>query len=179
MLSTIVYDKNNEEKFNSIYNRYINLIFYIASGFFNNQQDREDAAFETLSKIVLHLDNLGDDETRTKNFIAVVAKNTCIAMKRKQDKLKVVSFEEITETEVSVNNVVVEIDSKISLENYKKALLKLPQNYYEIIYLKFFEDLSNKEISKLLSISEHTCYQRLHRARKALNKIIKEQMQYE
>ena len=64
--------------------------------------------------------------------------------------------------------------NKISLETYKKALLKLPQNYYEIIYLKFFEELSNSEISKLLGISENTCYQRISRARKALEKVIKE-----
>lgn len=174
MLFVIDFDKAKEVKFNKIYEKYLNLVFYIASGFFDNQYDKEDAVFETFHKVVSHLDDLGEDEKRTKNFIAIVAKNTCITMKNKQDRIKQVSFENVAECEIAIDNVEESFENKTSLETYKKALLKLPQNYYEIIYLKFFEELSNSEISKLLGISENTCYQRLHRARKALEKVIKE-----
>lgn len=174
MLFLIDYTPQMQEKFRRIYNKYLNLMFYIASGFFDNQQDKEDAVFEALYKIVSHLENLDEDEKRIKNFIAIVTKNTCISIKQKQDKIKQVSFENVAESEVTFENIEEDFDNKISLQNYKKALLKLPQNYYEVIYLKFFEELSNKEISKLLGISEQTCYKRLSRARKMLEKVVKE-----
>ncbi len=179
LLLTVTTNEKSEEKFNKIYNEYINLIFYIASGFFDNQQDKEDAVYETFLKIVSNLEHIGDDKKRTKNFVSVVTKNTCITMKNKQCKLKQVSFEDIPEYDAVSGNLQEDFDNKTALEIYKKCLLSLPENYYEIIYLKFYEELSNREIAKLLGISEDTCYQRLHRARGALKTAIKEAMQNE
>ena len=165
-----------EEKFNKIYNEYINMVFYIASGFFENQNDKEDAVFETFSKIFSNLDSLTEDEKRNKNFIAVVAKNTCITIKNKQNKIKQIPLENTKEYETSNLSLEEELEEKEALKVYKNALLKLPTEYYEVIYLRFFEELSVSEIAKIVGVSKQNCYQRIHRARKMLSKLIKEEI---
>ena len=53
-LFTIYFDKETkEEKIVELYEEYINLIYYIVSGFFNSQQDIEDVVYEILQKLIV------------------------------------------------------------------------------------------------------------------------------
>lgn len=56
------------------------------------------------------------------------------------------------------------------------GLRKLPFKYREVIVLKDIDELSVKEIEKILKISENTVKTRLHRARKMLKDIIKDEI---
>jgi len=57
------------------------------------------------------------------------------------------------------------------------SVVKLPQKYRIVIHLFYYEELSVKEISKILSINENTILSRLHRGRKMLKE--KSEGQYE
>lgn len=71
----------------------------------------------------------------------------------------------------SPENIYLEKQSKIKLIN---SIDKLPYKYKTLIYLKYIENLSQKEISCSLKISEALVESRLYAARKKLYKILKE-----
>ncbi len=169
-----------EEKIKSLYQEYIKLMYYIASGFFSCEQDVEDAVYETLHKLIENIDCVDVVKSKkTKAFVSTVATNTCITMKTKQNKTKAFYIEDIGEDNFSIDNIQKEVDGNELFLAYKKALLSLPRHYYEIIYLKFYEDLPLNKISGILSLTNATTYQRYHRAKKILAKYIEKELNNE
>jgi len=57
---------------------------------------------------------------------------------------------------------------KDELENVREAVQKLPAKYREPVVLKYLQEMSTQEISRLLEISENAVQVRLSRARKRL-----------
>ncbi|MFZ5341512.1 MAG: sigma-70 family RNA polymerase sigma factor [Patescibacteria group bacterium] len=60
------------------------------------------------------------------------------------------------------------LDSKSKFENIQSMISKLDETSREILFLKYVEESSNKEISKILGINEEVVRQRLSRAIKKL-----------
>jgi len=54
----------------------------------------------------------------------------------------------------------------------REAIDRLPDNYREIILLCDIEELSTKEVARLLNLSEGAIRVRLHRARQALRALL-------
>ena len=65
------------------------------------------------------------------------------------------------------------------LTNYCNCLEKLTEKQYEILYLRYVNELSLKEIAKILSIKENTAKQRLFSAKQKFRDLIMEDMNYE
>ena len=73
-----------------------------------------------------------------------------------------------------------EIFQKETIESLKENIKKLKPEYQSAIYLADLEDLSYKEISKILDKSLPQVKVLIHRARKALQKIARrEEIPYE
>lgn len=180
-LFTINFDKETkEEKIVELYEEYINLIYYIVSGFFNSQQDIEDVVYEILQKLIVNINSIDIVKSkRTKAFVSTVSTNTCITIKNKKNKEKEVYIEDIGEISISSDSIQDEIDNNEMFLSYKKALLSLPKHYYEIIYLRFYENLPLNKIAKILSLSSDVVYQRFHRAKKMLAKSIEKELENE
>ena len=72
------------------------------------------------------------------------------------------------------------LDDNITRELKEKsevyyAVLKLSKKYRTVIHLFYYEDMSITEIASLLNIKESTIKSQLHRARKKLKEILKEE----
>ncbi len=63
-------------------------------------------------------------------------------------------------------------DNEIDLENVKQALLKLPQMEQDVIIMRFVEELSLKDIAKILNKNEISIRVTQSRAIKKIKKII-------
>ena len=53
-----------------------------------------------------------------------------------------------------------------------EALAELPSKYQQILSLRFFEEFSNQELADVLGCSKNTATVGLHRAIKALEKVL-------
>ena len=72
-------------------------------------------------------------------------------------------------------------DEIIRLEQTKliaDSLGKLNQSYADILTLKYYYELSNIEISKLLNVTEVNVKSRLHRAKQAAKEILIEEVDF-
>ncbi|HEX2866056.1 MAG TPA: RNA polymerase sigma factor [Ignavibacteriales bacterium] len=72
-----------------------------------------------------------------------------------------------------LNDSVFEVNYEINI-SIKDALMKIPSEYSELLYLKEAEGYSYEEISQITETSLDNVAVRLHRAKKMLRKILKD-----
>ncbi|WP_406541530.1 sigma-70 family RNA polymerase sigma factor [Clostridium ljungdahlii] len=76
-------------------------------------------------------------------------------------------------------NVDDKVINKIQHEELLKQVMDMPRKYKEIIILYYYEELSTRDISKVLKIPEGTVRSRLFRARTVLKSNIDGKIEYE
>jgi RNA polymerase sigma-70 factor (ECF subfamily) len=109
-------------------------------------------------KYALH-DALFDSDDHERAWLIRVAINACKDLLKNFFRRRVGSFDELYEEPFYLQEQESEVLS---------AVLKLPENYRNVIYLHYFEGYSAVEIAGVLGRKENTIYTWLDRARKQL-----------
>lgn len=130
-------------------------------------------AFIRLSK---NLDKVDDPKCKkTINYMVTIVKHVSLNMlsqaKRRQNEHLDEEDETIASDELSP------LDYAIKKESYallSDAVNMLSDNYRSIIVLRYFNELSEKEIADILQITENYVSVRLHRAHRQLMKNLQE-----
>lgn len=153
-----------DERFNNIYNTYHKLLLYIAFDYVHNKNDSEDIIQEVFMKLYNYNKNFIDD-IHLKNWLIKVTNNLCIDyLRHNKNKEILVSDEWLNSFDLNEeSDFVKRINDGIEELNIKDK---------EIIILYYYNDLSLKEISDILRISEVSAQKRISRAREKLRKII-------
>lgn len=90
----IIESDEDKSKFEQIYLKYRNLMFYVARKILNNQQDAEDAVHQAFVSIIENLEKISDvDCPKTRSYIVIIVERKAIDLMRKNE--KVVSMESI------------------------------------------------------------------------------------
>lgn len=162
---------NTEEEknhFEQIYLTYRNLMFYVAKRILNDDLLAEDAVHNAFLKIIDHLDKLKDvNSNKTKGFMVIVVENTAknIYNQQKFNKISLDSSEmELAYVQTFEEKVI----DKISVSYLVEKIEHLPDTYRDVLMMRYIYELSYKEISKLLKISEPTVRKRVERAKQKL-----------
>lgn len=160
-----------KSKFEKIYLKYRQAMFYTAKRILQDEQLAEDAVQEAFLRIINNLEKIDDNNChKTKGFIVVVTEHIAIDMYRKRNRMKFVSMDDAefypyvgllgTQQEFEGDNMV------------EKAILSLPVIYQGVLILKFFNEYEDKEIARLLKITQENVRQRLSRGKKKLEEIL-------
>ncbi len=123
-----------------------------------NYHDTEDIFQEIFLKYVLH-DVVFDNDTHEKAWLLRVAINSCKDNLKSFFRKKVSSIEELTVEPSYIDE---------SNREVFDAVLMLPPNYKNVIYLFYYEGYSAVEIAAILHKKENTIYTWLSRAREQL-----------
>ena len=158
-----------------IYGKYVKLMLYVANQVLTGDPYlAEDAVMETLMRLMNHVHELeGIDSPRTKQYILKATKNTAINLLKNQNYGKHLALDEYAEDSWDDKALITEFDSEqLEYEHERgvihKCISKLRTEYAEILILQNEHDYSNKDLAKVLHISEGNAKVRLSRARKAL-----------
>lgn len=136
----------------------------------------EDAVQDTFIKVYQKYHTFNKD-SEEKTWIMRIAINTCKNYMRTSWFKRVktgLDLETISEDEVDVSLLEQEMQKQILQE-----VAELNYKYKEVIVLYYYQELSTKEIAKILGIKEGTVRVRLQRARQKLNVQLKEVRHYE
>ena len=107
-----------------------------------------------------------------KKWITRILVNITInELKKRKKVIHIDNYDVINNNDIFINNKSINIDEKLDLYN---AVDLLKNNYKTIIIMKYFNDLTIKEIGYTLNLSENTVKTNLKRATEALFKILKE-----
>lgn len=168
-----------KNKFEKLYYRYRNLMYYIAFQVLNNERDSEDAVQEAFFRVAKNMDKIGDVESvQTKNFVAIITKREAVKLYDKRKKRGEVlesdlNDEENNQGESFFDRYQAEGSDKI-VNELEYAMNALPYKYASIMTLKYVMGYSGKEISQITGLSETNVRQQLFMGRKKLEEIIRE-----
>jgi len=159
-------------EFIKTYDQYSDKIFrhvYFRTG------DREkafDLMQETFTKTFLYIKG-GAKIENIQAFLYKVANNLMIDEAKKHQKYKLVSLEQLEEDGFMPGvDDSDDIKQKIDAETVLSKLGQIPTQYQQVIVLRYVDELSPKEIARILGESENSVRVKIHRSLKQLRKII-------
>ena len=158
------------DKFEYLYNKYKNLLFYNAQGILRDHMLTEDAVSEAYLRIYKNLHKIDDvDSPRTVSFIVTIARNAALTMvtKNKNESYDLINDDEPDDFDVELNVI-----SEIASSDIYSIVGGLDEDLRNIFVLKFAYDMSNKEIADIFETTDNNIRVKLCRAKKKLAVIL-------
>ena len=146
---------------------YGNRLFSAAVRICGNDKDAEDLVFRTLSHAIAKIGQYGKRCSFFSWLYCILANFHRMDMRRKGFSA-LVFCDEIPEREDPAPNPAECLDFQAEASIVREATARLPEPLREIIVLRYFEDLSLREISALLKLPLTTVKFRLHFAKRKL-----------
>ena len=140
---------------------YGNRLFSAAVSICGNDHDAEDLVFRTLSHAIAKIGQYGKRSSFFSWLYSILANFHRMDMRRKGFN-SLVFNDELPEREDSAPNPAECLDFQMESEIVREATAQLPEPLREIIVLRYFEDLSLREIAALLKLPLTTVKFRLH-----------------
>lgn len=155
--------KGNKEAFIKVIKEHEGTLYRVAKGILRSEEDTEDAIQNTIIKAYEKASTLKNEEYFKTWLIRILINESNLIIRKNK---KLISVEEI-------DNERYHIDSYENID-ITRAIEGLNENLRIVTLLFYYEDISIKEIAKILLIPEGTVRSRLTRARKELYEIMKE-----
>lgn len=160
----------NNESFEEIVIRHKNSIIYFIQRYVKNLDIAEDLAQDVFVYLLINKKNY-KFEYSLKTYLYTIAKSKSLNYIKREKRIVELDENQYEDSE--------ELEEKVfkneKSENLKKAIKKLKIDYQNAIYLADIEQLSYKEIGHILRKTDSSVKVLIHRARKALEKIIVEE----
>lgn len=141
--------------------------------FTHDADDANDLVQDTILKAITYYNKFREG-TNLKGWLYTIMKNTFINNYRRFVKINsfVSTAEEISSAQLSFSSTVNGGEPKFVMEDIKKALSRLQEEYY-VPFTMHFEGFKYHEIADYLAIPIGTVKTRIHVARKLLKKQLK------
>ena len=168
--------ENNQKAFNFLLNTYWDDVFGFQLKRIENENDAEDVTIQTFSKAFDRIETF-DERYKFKTWLITISKNIHIDLIRKEKSQPKASISKDDEDKAYqvLDEAPSPEDKLITEQNLAKLLRdikKLKPHYQEVINLRYFQELSYKEISQELNEPINNVKVKLLRAKKLLAEII-------
>ena len=170
--------ENDQKAFNYLLDLFWDEVYSFQLKRIQNENDAEDITIQTFSKAFDRIETY-NDTYNFKTWLITISKNIHIDILRKE---KHILIQGISKDDGRIFEVLDESPSpedKLITEQHLAKLLrdikKLKPHFQEIINLRYFQELSYREISKELNEPINNVKVKLLRAKKLLAQIIKSQ----
>ncbi|HIF84935.1 MAG TPA: RNA polymerase sigma factor [Flavobacteriaceae bacterium] len=170
----ILAKENNQNAFSFLLNRYWDDVYNFQLKRTNNESNAEDITIESFAKAFEKIKTY-NDKFVFKTWVITISKNLHIDQLRK-NKIKL-NFNESDEFNIIIESSPSAEDNLINeqkLKSLKSKINKLKPSYKKVIELKYFDELSYKEMSTKLNQPINNIKVRVLRAKKVLAEIIQE-----
>lgn len=163
--------------YEELVNRYRNQVYAIVYRIIGHAQEAEDLSQEVFLTVYEKMYQF-DSNKKFAPWIYRIATNTSISALRKRKKVVMVNFDEAYSApmdcyaSVQVGDPHSMFEQREMHREIDAAIMALPENYRVVITLRYQMDLDNQEIADTLGISKENVEVKVHRARKALQKIL-------
>jgi len=159
------------EELEEIYNNYFKDVYYFAYSLSKDINVAEDITSETFIKAIKSIDRF-EGKCDIKVWLFQIAKNTYYTYLRKHKNLLDLDSVPEKEDDFDVEKSVILSEESTKIQ---EILRHLPDSYREVFTLRFFGELSFKQIGTLFGKTENWACVTYHRAR---NKIREEMGDY-
>ena len=155
----------DEAQFASIYDQFAPKIFKFCYFRVSSREEAEDIVSQVFFRAWDYV-VAGKEVKNVQGFLYRIASNLIIDYYRKhKDKREVSLDDPANPIDIpDASNMVDRIDQNMMISDVRYRLEQLPENYREVIVLKFINELSIKEIAEVMQTTENNISVRLHRA---------------
>lgn len=155
----------SKEEFVDLVEEYKLSLYRFAKSILKNDIEVEDAISESILKAYKNKNRLKNKES-FKSWMMRIVSNECYDLIKRKSRF------DLRENLESLN--LVHIDKEYS--DLREIIDDLNEEFSSVLVLFYYEDMSIKEISKVLEISEGTVKSRLSRAKSKLKALLKEEI---
>lgn len=153
--------------FTQIYALHERKMYAAANSVLHSPEKAEDALHDSFLKVIKHFDTcrtIPEDEMAT--WLITIVKRTALDIWKRESRS--VNFDDLSAPDLFV--AVDHVEDSISYQELVEKIRALPDNYREILELKFVLEWSDKEIAETLGINSNTVRSRIMRGRELLRK---------
>jgi RNA polymerase sigma factor (sigma-70 family) len=164
------FTKGNEEAFTAIYSTYVEALHEYGMRMLKDEEQVGDCIHDLFIKLWLNHKTIGKTDN-IRFYLFGALRNTIISYKAKEDRLLKDGFHNPDDFVLDFDAESAQIKKEESLaqsHKIKDALDQLTGRQKEIIYLKYFEEMTYDQISDLMNISVKSAYKLSARALDAL-----------
>jgi len=164
--------KGNKALFEVLYGRYADKVFYKALGLTKDRNIAKDLAHDIMIKLFLNLSKFRGTAPFSL-WVHSISYNHCIDYLRRKKKMTYMDFETDEMYQIKADDSELEFKKvkELQLEQLEFYMEQLPTDDRMILMMFYMDELSIKQVSKLLEIGESAVKMRLMRARKRLAKL--------
>lgn len=176
--------------FQALYQRYERKVFSVAYGFLRNQEDALDVLQEAFIKVHRYLPNFEGQSTFYTWLYRIVA-NLCIDHLRRSGRKRDVEFDDRLRHDGQTSTVANHVGSiaalgdpsaavknKEILAAVQDSLGKLSDKHRAVIVMRELQGLSYADMAKAMDCSKGTIMSRLFHARRNMQKLLSERLEY-
>ncbi len=160
----------SKDAFETIYNKYINKIYRFVFYKTSSKEIAEDITSQTFLKLWEIIAGGGQIKT-LQALLYQIARNLIIDHYRSKHNTEVPLEFELDSQAIHIDE---KIHSKIDNELLRPAVMKLKEEYREVVILRYIEELSITEIAKIVDKSNGNVRTLTHRALAELKIILKD-----
>jgi RNA polymerase sigma-70 factor (ECF subfamily) len=165
-------DRNTVER---LYCENYRWMLYVAKEILEDQDKAEDAVSQVFLKIIDKLQKFKlEDCNKTRGLIGILLKDICYDMLRAEKRRDFISLDEEDFPEDFEDFSQDHLLSEENCRALRDALPHLSEKENNVLKLKYIYGYSDKEIGQLLAISPENVRVRIHRAKAALLRVLKE-----
>jgi len=161
--------KGDSQAQRELYEKYGPALMGLCMRYAGNREDAEEIFHDCLIKVFNHIKTF-KAESSLKTWVSRIGINSALDFLRKRKKTLFLSHISDYDREIVDTDIIAEVS--LEAETAMNLLKTMPVNQQVIINLFIVEEMSHKEISAQLGISEEASRVQLSRAKKALSNII-------
>ena len=161
----MIESEEEKSKFVQIYEAYRTLAYHTAYLYLKNAEDAEDAVHHAFEKVARNIKKVDPPCPKTKGFIVTIVENRAIDLLRARSRHPMAEFsEELFPAPVSFHG-----DNLL-----EQCILQLPTLQRQVVWLKYVDGYSLREIAGMLHISLPWAQKLDQRAKKKLEILYRE-----
>jgi RNA polymerase sigma-70 factor (ECF subfamily) len=172
--------KGDTNAFVYLVDNYKDMVFSLAYKMTKNREEAEEISQDSFIKAFKNLKNF-KGESKFSTWLYRIAYHASLdAIKKNRNNNSTFEINDVTLNQIkAVENILEGIERKERAIIIDDCLQKLPEEERSIIWMFYFDELSLKEIIEVTGLSEANLKVKLHRSRKKLLTIVKENVEPE
>lgn len=156
-----------KSKFLLVYQRYKDLMYYVAFQILHSREDAEEAVNDALWQVAQNIEKINEiDCPKTKRFVVIITERKAIDLYRKNQRRGVLPLE------AWAADAAPDPDAALTVS---AAIGRLPPDQREVILLRYADGYSVREIAQMLGYTVSKVEKQISRGKKRLEELLREE----
>ncbi|MDR1465959.1 MAG: RNA polymerase sigma factor [Oscillospiraceae bacterium] len=159
--------EGDQSGFDAIMEEFQQNLLYFLNGYVHNLSTAEDLAMDTFVEILMHRQRYRF-QSSFKTYLFSIARHKAIDYLRREQRRASVTLEQIGEMSDGLPALEDQIIQTERLQTLRKGMEGLPDEYREVLYLLYIENLSYDDIARVMKKNKKQIDNLAYRARQSM-----------